>query len=163
MQEQSLRPSDRFTEKYESYGTMLFRIAMVQLGNKADAEEAVQETFVKLLYKAPVFHEPEHEKAWLIRVITNTTKNMRRSVWHRRVIPKEQIESYGQTQVDQDVIGQVLELPAKYRIVIHLYYYEDYSVRQIADVFRISDSAVKMRLQRGRQLLKLEMEGLNDE
>lgn len=99
MQEQSLRPSDRFTEKYESYGTMLFRIAMVQLGNKADAEEAVQETFVKLLYKAPVFHEPEHEKAWLILVITNITKNMRRSVWHRRVIRKEEIESYGQTRL----------------------------------------------------------------
>ena len=163
MQELSLRPSDRFTEKYQSYGTMLFRIAMVHLGNKADAEEAVQETFVKLLSKAPVFHEPEHEKAWLIRVITNTCKNMRRSMWHKRVIHKEPIEVYGETQEDRDIIEQVLSLPVKYKTVIHLFYYEDYSVRQIADTLQISDSAVKMRLQRGRQLLKLEMEGLNHE
>ncbi|MCL6456556.1 MAG: sigma-70 family RNA polymerase sigma factor [Gorillibacterium sp.] len=163
MQEISLRPSDRFTEKYHAYGTMLFRIAMVYLGNKADAEEAVQETFMKLLYKAPVFHELEHEKAWLIRVITNICKNMLRSIWHKRVVKQENIEMYGDTATEKQVVEQVISLPFKYKTVIHLYYYEDYSIRQIAQTLQISESAVKMRLQRGRQLLKFEMEATQDE
>ena len=163
MHEISLRPSDRFTEKYTTYGTMLFRIAMVYLGNKADAEEAVQETFMKLLYKAPIFHEQEHEKAWLIRVVTNICKNMLGTIWNKRVVKKENIEMYSDSTADLHVIEQVLNLPFKYKTVIHLFYYEDYSIRQIATTLQISESAVKMRMQRGRQLLKLEMEGTQDE
>lgn len=128
-------------------------------GNKNDAEEAVQETFIKLLYKAPSFHEPEHEKAWLIRVMTNHCKNMQRSLWRRRVVSVEDIESCFQSLKDLQLFEEVVGLPFKYKAVIHLFYYEDYTVRQIAETLSLSESAVKMRLQRGRQLLKLELEG----
>ncbi|MDF2926459.1 MAG: polymerase sigma factor, sigma-70 family [Paenibacillaceae bacterium] len=147
-----------FLAKYEAYGRMLFRIAMVHLGNKADAEEAVQEAFIKLLYKAPEFGDQEHEKAWIIRVITNLCRNMARSVWNRRVVRMEEMEQYAGSGPDLELLEHVLRLPSKYKIVIHLFYYEDYPVRQIAEILKLRESAVKMRLQRGRQMLLMEWE-----
>jgi RNA polymerase sigma factor (sigma-70 family) len=150
---------DRFLEKYQLYGSMLFKIAMVHVGNKNDAEEAVQEAFIKLLIKAPPFLDSEHEKAWLIRVVTNICKNMVYSVWHRRVIKRDDIEIFSDSPTEIQLIEDVLRLPFKYKAVIHLYYYEEYSVKRIAETLHISESAVKMRLQRGREMLKMEMEG----
>lgn len=138
---------------------MLFKIAMVHLGNRDDSEDAVQEAFIKLLYNAPPFNEQEHQKAWLIRVLTNICKNMVTSIWHRRVIKKQDIEVYCDSPSDIQLVESVLRLPFKYKAVIHLYYYEDYTVRQIAETLKISESAVKMRLKRGREMLKMEMEG----
>lgn len=159
MQPNSLRPSEHFAEKYALYGSMLFKIAMVHLGNKNDAEEAVQEAFIKLLYKAPTFHDLEHEKAWLIRVITNICKNMAGSIWNKRVVSVEHLERYAESAADLQLLESVFKLPFKYKAVIHLHYYEDYPVKRIAEVLNIKESAVKMRLKRGRQLLKLEWEG----
>lgn len=82
---------NNFSEKYSFYGNMLFRICMVYLGNKEDAEKAMQETFLKLMYKSPQFADDEHEKAWLIRISTNICKDMLRSVWHKRVVKMEDI------------------------------------------------------------------------
>ena len=151
-------PGDGFSRQYNLYGSMLFKIAMVHLGNKSDAEEAVQEAFIKLLYKAPDFADAEHEKAWTIRVIVNICKNMTRSLWNKRVICMEEIEAYCDAAADAGILESVLRLPFKYKAVIHLFYYEDYSVKQIAEALQISESAVKMRLQRGREILKIEME-----
>lgn len=159
MQKHSLRPSGDFTEKYHLYGKMLYKIAMIHLGNKEDAEEALQDTFMKLLYKSPPFNDLEHEKAWLIRVITNHCKTMAGRVWHRRVVKMEGMDQFVETVSDRALLENVMGLPFKYKTVIHLYYYEDYAVKQIADILQISESAVKMRLQRGRERLKLELEG----
>lgn len=159
MERTSHGPSDSFSEKYRLYGSMLFKIAMIHLGNKEDAEEAVQEAYIKLLYKAPEFKEHEHEKAWLIRVITNICKNMLGTIWHKRVEKMESLEDYCDNEIDLHLIESVLKLPVKYKAVIHLYYYEDYSVKEISQILKLSESAVKMRLQRGRQLLKFELEG----
>jgi RNA polymerase sigma factor (sigma-70 family) len=159
MHNNSLRPGEEFTEVYHLFGSMLFKIAMIHLGNKDDAEEALQETFMKLLYKSPVFNDQEHKKAWLIRVITNHCRNMVGSLWRRRVIKIGEMEDYFESISDRQVIENVMSLPFKYKAVIHLYYYEDYAVRQISEILQISESAVKMRLQRGRQLLKLDLEG----
>ncbi|MCQ6563846.1 RNA polymerase sigma factor [Paenibacillus mendelii] len=157
MQTHSL-PNDVFSSKYSLYGSMLFKIAMVHLGNKSDAEEAVQEAFIKLLYKAPSFVDLEHEKAWVIRVIINICKNLTGSLWRKRVVHMEQIEAYCSSAADAELVESVLRLPFKYKAAIHLFYYEDYSVKQIAEALRISESAVKMRLQRGREMLRIEME-----
>ncbi len=159
MQSNSLRPGENFTETYYLYGKMLYRIAMIYLGSKQDAEEALQETFIKLLYKSPKFNDREHEKAWLIRVITNHCKSVLGSLWRRRVVKLEDIDEIFEAVSDRMLIHDIMELPFKYKVVIHLYYYEDYSVKQIAKIIQISESAVKMRLQRGRQRLKIELEG----
>jgi len=159
MQTYSLRPGGDIAEAYEIYGGMLFKIAMVYLGNKQDAEEAMQETFIKLMNKAPVFIDREHEKAWLIRVITNQCKNMLSSLWRKRVTRMEHMDDYFEEPSERLLMDHVMGLPFKYKSVIHLFYYEDYSVRQIAGILQISESAVKMRLQRGRKLLRMDLEG----
>lgn len=159
MPSSSLRPGVDFGETYLLYGKMLYRIAMIHLGNKEDAEEAIQETFAKLLYKSPEFNDQNHKKAWLIRVITNQCKNMLGSLWRRRVVKMEEMNDFFESETDRTVMDHVMALPFKFKAVIHLYYYEDYSVNQISDILQISESAVKMRLQRGRQRLKLELEG----
>lgn len=158
MQPLSLRPSEEFERKYEKYGRMLFKIAMIHLGNRNDAEEAVQEAFLKLYHKAPPFRDEEHEKAWLIRVAVNHCKNLLGSAWFRRVLKRNDIERVGSAVEDSRLMDMVLKLPVKYKAAIHLFYYEDYSVKRIADTLNISESAVKMRLRRGRELLKFEWE-----
>lgn len=151
--------SDKFSEKFCLYGDMLFRICMVYLGNKEDVEEAMQEAFIKLIHKCPQFTSDEHEKAWLIRIATNICKDMLRSVWHRRVIKMVDIENYYDNPSDIYIMEEILKLPAKYKAVIHLYYFEDFSVMQISETLKITVSAVKMRLKRGRDILKIELEG----
>lgn len=161
MQSDSLRPGGDIADAYEVYGTILFKIAMIHLGSKEDAEEAIQETFIKLLYKSPEFKDQEHKKAWLIRVITNHCKNMQGSLWRRRVIKMEEMDEYFETfSSDRTLMDHVLKLPFKYKIVIHLYYYEEYSVREISGILQISESAIKMCLNRGRKLLRMDLEGL---
>ena len=148
-----------FSHKYNLYGNMVFRIAMVNLGNKEDAEETMQEAFYKLLYKSPEFKDEEHEKAWLIKVTVNLCRDILRSVWQKKVVKMEGIEKYYGDPYDSNILKDIVQLPTKYKTVIYLYYFEDYSIKQISEVLKIKESATKMRLQRGRQLLKIELEG----
>ncbi len=148
-----------FAQKYAMYGRMLYKIAYIHLGNQNDAEDAVQETFFKLLYKAPVFADANHEKAWVIRVICNICKNMSGSFWRKRVVQLEDHMKAVFDSKDFEMLELVLALPVKYKAVIHLHYFEGYPVKLIATILNIGESSVKMRLQRGRQLLKMEMEG----
>ena len=159
MQKSFQQVSDNFSEKYCLYGDMLFRICMVYLGNKEDVEEAMQEAFIKLIHNCPPFASDEHEKAWLIRVTTNICKDMLRSVWRKRVVKIENIENYYNNPTDIYIMEEILKLPPKYKAVIHLYYFEDYSVNQISETLKITASAVKMRLKRGRDILRIELEG----
>jgi RNA polymerase sigma-70 factor (ECF subfamily) len=132
---------------------------MVYLGSREDVEEAMQEAYLKLIYKSPKFTSDEHEKAWLIRITTNICKDMLRSVWRKRVVNMEYIETYYDNSSDIHIMEEILKLPAKYKAVIYLYYFEDYSVKKIAEILKITESAVKMRLKRGRDTLKIELEG----
>ena len=132
---------------------------MVNLGNKEDAEETMQEAFYKLLYKSPIFKDEEHEKAWLIKVTVNLCRDILRSVWQKKVVKMEDIEKYYGDPYDSTILKDIVQLPTKYKTVIYLYYFEDYSIKQISEVLKIKESATKMRLQRGRQLLKIELEG----
>ncbi|MBY0203159.1 sigma-70 family RNA polymerase sigma factor [Paenibacillus polysaccharolyticus] len=160
MQQTISQPSDEVTNIYDTYADTLFRIAMVHLGRREDAEEATQDTFIKWMEKAPAFNDAEHQKAWLIRVITNHCKSLLRKGWRKREVKLGTVEPVMMDNPeDQALIELVLSLPVKYRSVVHLYYYEDYGIRDISQILEISESAVKMRLQRGRQLLKLELEG----
>lgn len=157
------RPSTDFSIKYNLYGSMVFKIAMVNLSNRDDAEEIMQEAFYKLLYKAPEFNDDEHEKAWLIRITINLCRDILRSVWHKRVVKMEEIETYYDAPSDSRVMKEIVELPVKYKTVIYLYYFEDYSIKQISEILKTKESAIKMRLQRGRQLLKIELKGPENE
>ena len=107
------------------------------------------------------FSSTEHIKAWLLRVAINKAKDVNRSFWKQRAISiDEYTELVSDTSgvEDANVLSEVLKLPLKYRIVIHLFYYEDYSVSEIAKILKITESNVKVRLSRGRSLLRDNMQ-----
>jgi RNA polymerase sigma-70 factor (ECF subfamily) len=146
-------------ERYDLYKTMLFRIAFSYLGNKQDSEDILQEAFIKLCYLAPDFPSDVDEKRWIIRVTINLCKNHLRSYWHRNRRSMEDLEEFIFIQEDRENLQEILNLPQKYRIVIHLFYFEGYKITEIAKILKLSASAIKMRLKRGRELLKIELEG----
>ncbi len=141
----------RIVEKYTS---SLLRASYSLLKNREDAEDAVQETFLRYMEKAPKFASGEHEKAWLLRVDINICKNHLASAWIRkRADLQEDIPCL--EEEEKEVLEAVLKLPAKYRAVIHLYYYEGYSLPEIAQISRSPLSTVTTRLSRARKRLEL--------
>ena len=141
---------------FETYGDMIYRLALVRTKNVADAEDVVQEVFLRCLKNNPVFQSAEHQKAWLIKVTLNCSKTLLGSAFRRHSVPEDamgELSSEDETP-DSTVYDAVLKLPEKYRTAIHLYYYEDYSVREIATVMRATESTVKSWLHRARGMLK---------
>lgn len=141
---------EEFVSKYEN---RLYRTAIAIIGNKADAEDIVQDVFVKVIEKRPIFQSLEHETAWLIRVTANLCKSRLRSSWWKKTVPL--LESYpAQTEEQNHLMETILLLPAKYRVVIHLFYYEGYTTKEIAEMTDQKESTVRSLLTRARQKLK---------
>ncbi|MDF2821435.1 MAG: polymerase sigma factor, sigma-70 family [Clostridiales bacterium] len=147
-----------FLIKYSIYKTMLFRIAFSYLGNKHDCEDILQEAFIKLCYHSPDFQSDEDEKRWVVRITINLCKNHLKSFWRKKRIDTEELEAYAYESEDRDVLISIIQLSPKYKTVILLFYFEGYKISEIADIMKLSESAVKMRLKRGRELLKIELE-----
>ena len=142
----------RFEQSYDTYGAMVYRLAMVYLGRQADAEDVTQEVFYRLLRKAPAFPDQEREKRWLFQVTANLCKDQLKGFWRKRTAALE-AESPEERPEDRAVLEAVLALPEIYKGPIHLHYYEGYSVAETAEILGLSPSAVKMRLMRGRERL----------
>ena len=143
-------------EAYDAYGAAVYRLAMTYLGRHADAEDVTQEVFLKLFSKSPDFRDSEHSKRWLLRVTANLCRDQLRSPRYNAVALEDDYSIS-----DPELFGvadAILRLPETYKAAIHLHYYEGYSVAEAARILRLSTSAVKMRLKRGRELLKLELE-----
>lgn len=150
--------SKDFSEKYQLYGEMIYRLSMVYLNSIMDSEDVMQEIFMKLLYKAPAFNDAEYEKRWVLRITINACKNKLNESWRKnRQSFNEEIYTLS-TEEDYFIAETILALPSKLKAPIHLYYFERYKVNEIAQIIGISSSAVKMRLKRGRDILKLELE-----
>lgn len=140
----------------DKYKNNLFSIAFNICKNTQDAEDVVQDTFIGYLTIKKDFETLEHIRAWLIRVAINKAKNKNISFFRRNTVP---LEEYMETltfesEEASEVFVAVMGLPEKYRVVIHLFYYEDYSIKEIADILKLSESNVKVRLSRGRMILK---------
>ena len=150
--------ADKFETAYDLYGKAVYRLAMVYLGRHADAEDVTQEVFVRLLYRAPAFADEAHEKRWLLRVTANLCKDQLKGFWRRQVTELEDTLPAAPPE-EQEALAAVMALPQQYKLPIHLHYYEGYSVAEIAEILKLGQSAVKMRLKRGREMLKLELEG----
>ncbi|MCI9124579.1 MAG: sigma-70 family RNA polymerase sigma factor [Eubacterium sp.] len=151
----------------QRYRDNLFAVAFNICKNAADADDVVQETFLQYYVTGKNFENEQHIRAWLIRVAINRAKNINHSFWREHKMP---LEDYMETLVfetpeDETLFETVMGLPEKYRIVIHLYYYEDYSVHEIASALKLTESNVKVRLARGRGMLRdaLKEEWDNDE
>ena len=137
----------------ETYSPMLLRLACTRLDDPADAEDIVQEVFLKLLTARPLFRDSEHEKAWLIRTTLHRASDLRRSA-ARRNIPLEEAAQAAAPQAGSELLTAVRALPEPYSAVIHLYYYEGYSIKEIAKLLGVPISTVGTRLARGRERLR---------
>ena len=141
---------------FRTYGDMVYRLALVRTRSTADAEDVVQEVFLRCLKHNPVFLSAEHQKAWLIKVAVNCSKTLLGSAFRRHSVPEDaagELVSEDESP-DSTVYDAVVKLPEKYRTAIHLYYYEDYSVKEIATAMRTTESTVKSWLHRARGMLK---------
>lgn len=147
-------------DKYNLYKNMLFQITFSYLGNKYDCEDVLQEAFIKLCYHAPEFSDEEHEKRWIIRVTINLCKNHLRNFWNRKKVSINGLEEYFTTEEEIEIMSDIITLPEKYKSTILLHYISGYKIAEIAEILKISESAVKMRLKRGREKLKIELDGL---
>ncbi|MDO4260845.1 MAG: RNA polymerase sigma factor [Eubacteriales bacterium] len=140
----------------ENYRSNLYAAAFNVCKNAQDAEDVVQDTFIQYISQKKDFESEQHIRAWLIRVAINKAKNKNNAFFRRNVLP---LEEYMETltfesEESSDLFENVMKLPEKYRIVIHLFYYEDYSVNEIADILKVSPGNVKVRLSRGRRILR---------
>lgn len=142
------------------YSDMLFQLTYAKTRNFEHAEDVVQETFIKLIKANKTFESEEHIKAWLIRVAINGCKSLWSSAWFSRTVEyKEEASMIIPMEEKSEVYYAILELPEKYRVVIHLYYYEDMSVREIAEILKMKEASVETRIHRVRGLLRNKLKG----
>ncbi len=149
-----------FRQKYEKYSQLIFKIAFLHMGSTCDAEDVMQNVFMKLLYNSPDFKDDEHEKAWLIRVIQNMYRNSLKVRARQCAEYNDGVAADKERDISKaiDISMKIKDLPASYKTAIFLCYYEDVTIKDISKTLRISQSAVKMRLKRGRELLRSELE-----
>ena len=149
---------------FDKYSNMVYRMAYSLVKNKYDAEDIHQEVFVRFFCKRPKFESTEHEKAWFLRVTINLCKNLWKTAWRQRIVSlgedleenldaSNTIDVMGNTE-ENTIIDVVKELPQKYRVVIHLFYYEEMSIEEISRVLQMNPSTIRTRLTRAREKLK---------
>jgi RNA polymerase sigma-70 factor (ECF subfamily) len=158
----SLSVNEQIDEVLRTYADMVYKLALSQTKNRADADDVFQEVFVRYMRNTKPFASEEHQKAWLIRVTINCSRKLMRSAWFRRTValtdrPTE--PPTFDTKEKSEVYEAVLRLPRKYRTAIHLFYYEDMSIADIGKALRLPESTVKSHLARARRLLKQQLEG----
>jgi RNA polymerase sigma factor (sigma-70 family) len=143
-------------EIFEAYKDRLFSIAFTVCRNREDAEDVLQDTLLRYDGAGKDFESEEHIKAWLIRVAINRAKDIRACFWRKnRVDWEEYMESLPfEEPADSRLFQAVMQLAEKYRIVIHMFYYEDYDIQEIAGILGCPGGTVKSRLSRARALLK---------
>lgn len=154
LQPSRAKVNERATALLDRHGESILRLAYSYLHNQSDAEDILQDTLIQYLRTAPVLESPAHEKAWLLRVAGNLSKNLLRAQGYRQA---DQLDETLVAQEREDlsyVWDAVKALPVPYREAIHLYYYEGYSTAQIAQVLGQKEATVRSRLKRGREKLK---------
>ena len=140
----------------EKYRNNLYTAAFNVCKSAQDAEDIVQDTFLQYWSQKKEFETEQHIRAWLLRVAINKAKNKNNTFFRRNALPLEDyMETLAfQSEESSELFEAVMKLPEKYRIVVHLFYYEDYSVKEIADILKITPGNVKVRLSRGRMSLR---------
>lgn len=147
-----------FREAVEAYADGIFRLAYSYLRCRADAEDVMQETLLKLYTERRSFESPEHRRNWLFRVAVNECKHILRSPWRKRTEPLEEAEVLFAEPAQSDLFQEVMALPPKYRTALYLYYFEGYDVRETAVIMGSKPSTVQTWLMRGRGLLKTRLQ-----
>ena len=156
--------TQEFEEKYYRYKDTLFRIVFTYVKNQSDAQDILQAVFTKLYCNKKTFETDEHEKRWLIRISINLSKNHLKSFWHKKrdLFDNEIFEtgnvSHSNHNKGNELLEMVLNLPEKCKGPMYLHYYEGYTCREISEILNVKESAIKMRLKKGRELLRMDLE-----
>ena len=156
--------TQEFDEVYERYKNLLYRIGFTYLKNPEDVSDLLQEVFIKRLYHAPDFETSEHEKRWMIRVTVNLAKNQLKSFCKRNITSSDEMletpecSNWQWNEREKAVYEEVRSLPEKQRITIYLHYFEGYTCKEIAEILNCKESAIKMRLKKGREMLKISIQ-----
>ena len=158
MNEFSLPREELILEVIEKYNTMVDRLAFSRTKSVQDAEDIMQNVFMKFIKSNINIESYEHIKAWLIRVTINLSKNLLTSAWFKRTTALEE-DIVIALKEESEVYKYVLDLSTKYRTVIHLFYFEDMTTANIAEILNIKESTVRSQLHRGRNMLKEKMKG----
>lgn len=156
-------PDEKFTINYEyvveKYSDMVYRIIMTITGNNEDAKDAFQETFLRLVRSQDKIKDEEHLKAWLIRVASNCAKTIVTSPWNKRTQGfEENTEEAVYSEEEHSLLEEVRSLSPNYSLPIYLFYYEEYSIKEIAVILDKNENTVKTLLSRGRTELKKRLE-----
>ena len=145
-------------ELIEKYSDMVYRLAMSRTRNREMSDDVYQEVFLRLARKLPDFENEAHEKAWLIKVTINCSKNILGSSFLKNTTELSENLAI-EDEERHEVYYAVLGLPLKYRTIIHLFYYEGYKIEEISKMLHINVNTVKSQLSRAREQLKVKMEG----
>ncbi|MBM6886036.1 RNA polymerase sigma factor [Pseudoflavonifractor phocaeensis] len=150
--------SNRLEDVIPAYENTLYRAALAILGDPQEAEDVVQEAFLRLWEKDPAFESPAHQRSWLLKVTVNGCKSRLRSPWRRRTAPL--LESYPAADPEEQAVLEVIQsLPPKDRAALHLYYYEGYQTAEIAAMTGWREGTVRSRLARARDKLRELLKG----
>lgn len=149
-----------FEKVMEKYGDMVYRICLTITGNTEDAKDSFQETFLRLVKNQDKIKDEEHLKAWLIRVAANCSKTIVSSPWNRKTqgIKEEDMGKEAGKPRGEDLLSELQKLPDKYSVTLYLFYYEEYSIREIGRILGRKENTIKTQLDRGRKLLKKKLE-----
>ena len=149
----------------EQYADLVRRICMIHLKNYEDSEDIFQTVFLKYVLRSEPFDSQEHEKAWIIRVTVNACRDLLKSFFRSRTVSLDQLIERSQDMPEDhsDILEAVLELPARFRDVVYLHYYEGYTAPEIGRILKKNPNTVYTLLARARQLLKTKLEGVIDD
>ena len=154
---------NKYLEKMiEKYSNMIYRLALLRTRTRDNAEDVCQEVFLRLARKMPEFQSEEHEKAWLIRVTINCSKNLLNSKFFNNTEELKDNIAF-ETEERHEIYYAVQRLPIKYKTIIHLYYYENYKISEISKILKMKENTVKSYLARAREKLKMEEEVMGNE
>lgn len=157
-----LRTDKELAELYQRHADLVYRLCYMYLKNPVDAEDAVQSVFLKLIHVQMAFNDHEHEKAWLTVTTRNYCKDVLKHWWKTRRVALDalpEVAAWNGDEPSGKVLARLLSLPEKYKTVLYLYYFEEYSIKEISDMLGLKESTIQTQLSRGRKRLKIDLGG----
>lgn len=158
MEASGLTKDADINQTLSDYSDLVYKLALSRTKNPADAEDIFQEVFLKYMTSGGPFESEEHKKAWLIRVTLNCSKKLFSSAWfrHHASLTEDTLHLSSEFELrdEEGVYEAVQKLPENYRVVIHLFYYEDMSIKEISSTLRKKEGTIKSMLNRARAILR---------
>jgi len=147
-----------FEDLVEKYSDLVYRLSVLYMRNRQDAEDCCQNVFLKAYRTNPVFNDEAHARAWFIIVTRNECRNMLNSYWRKNTVNIEDVTLTVKDEYQRGIVREVLSLPEKYRDIIYLHYYEGYKIAELTEMLGLKANTIKSRLLRGRELLRAKLE-----